>query len=216
MNSILRKNILFFLLFSLPFLLPGKEKGEIPASFQEYDLNIPYREEALGILFPGKLGGFTKRFVRMNANENIGTMIHYDSPGGFSLDIYIYSAPPLPGEASGGFLLRNYRAARKLLFSMEQEKKREDMPEREELFFRDENISAPQNFPCASFSFTAGEEIFRSILAMTVLEKGNIRRLLKIRFSLPAEQETRGRKKWELFRKELLPLLFPPEKEKKS
>ena len=90
------------------------------------------------------------------------------------------------------------------------------MPGKEELFFRDENISAPHTFPCCSFSFTAGEEVFRSILAMTVLEKGNIQRLLKIRFSIPAEQEKRGKEKWEVFRKELLLLLFPPEKGKNT
>lgn len=196
----------FLLLASLT--LTGKEQT-YPAAVKEYDLNIPYKDEALSLTFPGKIGEFVKRFVRVNANERIGTSIHYRCGGGISADIYLYLPEHQQGEKTSDILQKNYRAAKHLLFTMEQAKKREDMPRKEEDFFREVPPKNAVAVNSVAFTFTAGEETFQSFLSMTSKENGNVRRLVKIRFSYPAELGKEGEKKWEFFSEEILKILFP-------
>lgn len=201
----------FLLLFSLA--APGGEKkGQSVPAIKEYDLNIPYKDEATGIVFPGRMGEFIKRYVRVNANEAIGNAIHYTTGSGISADVYLYLPERKKGEEFSVLLLRNYNFAKKLIFSMEQGKKREDMPEKEDVFFREETLSSPLPARIAFFTFTAGEESYRSVLFMTVVEKEKDFRLVKIRFSCPAELGKEGEKKWGFFRDRMISLFAPGKK----
>ena len=53
--------------------------------------NTPYADDETGVVFPAKIGNFTKTDVTKNLNPYFGTVIRYANDYGASADIYIYS-----------------------------------------------------------------------------------------------------------------------------
>ncbi len=92
----------FFPCLMLAFVLPFRvfSETEEASSVTNLSKSIPFSDETTGVVFPAKIGLFTKIEVRKNNNPFFGTLIRYSGTFGTSADIYIYSLTATPAEVS--------------------------------------------------------------------------------------------------------------------
>ena len=75
--------------------------------------DTPYTDDATGMVFPAKIGKFTKTGVTKNLNPYYGTAIRYANDYGSSADVYIYALDMKGEKLTAGRALAHYGAVRK-------------------------------------------------------------------------------------------------------
>ena len=111
---------IFFSCMMLALILPFRAFSETEESSGVTNLpkSTPYSDETTGIVFPAKIGLFTKISVHKNNNPFFGTLIRYSGTFGTSADIYIYSLSATPAEIPLKSALEHYEEVKKSILGL--------------------------------------------------------------------------------------------------
>lgn len=114
----MRSGIFTFLLAAAVLPLSALSQADGTSGVTNLPKSIPYSDETTGIVFPAKIGPFTKIAVRKNNNPFFGTIIRYAGSFGTSADIYIYSLSATPAEFSLRSALEHYEQVKNSIMGL--------------------------------------------------------------------------------------------------
>jgi len=169
------------LLLALAFPFCAISQNTATSSVTNLPKNIPYSDENTGVVFPSKIGPFSKTTVRKNNNPLYGTLIRYSGSFGTSADIYIYSLTAVPGEVSMKNAEEHYEQVKNNILMLSSKSSALEQITLEEEY----NLQADQRDAGkrAVFLFQMDGENFNSELV--ILPYGD--RIVKLRITSPSE-----------------------------
>ena len=192
-----KKFILTILLTGTAFLcIPAQKNGADTPRVVYRPADEAFKDEATGLIFNSRIGGYNKFAVSSNINPVYGTIIRYQNEVACG-DIYIYSLDTLGSPVTQEAAEKEFKAVEKSIRTM---------PERSSLVEsvvpkKDLGLELPEGFYGQRFLIRSNGEEMKSLLIL-FLCKG---RIVKIRVSYPADDQQEVRAAL-LFCKEILKL----------
>lgn len=184
-------------------MLGGLLMFPLAAEPKELPLDTPYSDDNTGVVFPAKLGKFSKTEIRINANPVVGTLIRYrGSRIGCSAAIYIYALDEKPAVIAPEEFRKHFEKAGQAVLNLKSASRR---IEEAEALRQWENTDKNNPVRRELFSLrTDGEETYHSELLMLLCGD----RVVKLRITVPASQKDAVRESDE-FIGGFLKLFFP-------